>query len=217
YTHSRHGAGFQADIGKMHLDSPKWVSGQDYFSGPTCATCHMSANLKSGVTHDVSQRISWNLTQPVSRKTEGAEARRREMRAVCTSCHTQNTVLNFYDQFDSVVSLYDSKFGEPGSRLMDALLKAGLRSEKPFADPIDWTWFKLWHQAGRMTRQGAAMQNPNFVQWQGFYEVAALFYSELIPQAEALITKAETAGRGAAVKEVRKLLDDIKNDPANKR
>ena len=60
------------------------------------------------------------------------------------------------------------------------------------------------------------MQAPDFVQWQGFYEIARLFYAELIPQAEALIQKAEAAGRGDAVKEVKKLLDDIKNDPANK-
>ncbi len=216
YGQSKHGIGFQANLANMHLDSPKWIPGQDYVSGPTCATCHMSATLKTGVTHDVSQRISWNLTQPVSKKDEKADDRRKEMRAVCTSCHTEKTVLSFYEQFDNIVNLYDSKYGEPGSRLMEGLLKAGLRTEKAFDDPIEWTWFKLWHQAGRNARQGAAMQAPDFVQWQGFYEIARLFYAELIPQAEALIQKAEAAGRGDAVKEVKKLLDDIKNDPANK-
>ncbi|MEO5331493.1 MAG: hydroxylamine oxidoreductase [Magnetococcus sp. YQC-5] len=216
YEASKHGANYRANFEKMHLDSPKWIPGQDYVSGPTCVTCHMSPTMDVAMTHDVGQRISWDLTQPISKKTENAEAHRQDMRDVCSSCHTDKVSKNFYEQFDSIVKLYNSKYGEPGTRLMDGLLKANLRSKKSFDDAIEWTWFKLWHQAGRKARQGAAMQAPDFVQWQGFYEVAELFYTQLIPQAEELITKAEAGGRGTEVAEVRKLLNDIKNDPSNK-
>ncbi len=216
YNQSKHGITFNANADKMHLDSPKWIPGQDYFSGPTCVTCHMSPTMSVGMTHNVSKRVSWDLTQPISKQDENADDHREEMQAVCSSCHTENVIANFYEQFDGVVNLYNSKYGEPGTRLMDALLKAGLRTKQPFDDAIEWTWFKLWHQAGRKARQGAAMQAADYVQWQGFYEVAELFYGKLLPQAAELISKAEAANRGAEVKEVKALLDEIKNDPANK-
>lgn len=215
YNGSKHGVSFYANADKMNLDAPKWIPGQDYFSGPTCATCHMSATMEVGMTHDVSKRVGWDLTQPISKERENADDHRGEMQEVCASCHTGNIVDNFYEQFDSVVNLYNGKYGEPGTQLMEGLLKAGLRSPKPFDDTIEWTWFKLWHQAGRSARQGAAMMAPSFTQ-QGLHKVAKLFYSKMIPQAEALIKKAEAAGRGAEVKGVKALLDGIKNDPANK-
>ena len=31
------------------------------------------------------------------------------------------------------------------------------------------------------------MNGPDYVQWHGFYEVAKIFYSEFIPEAEALL------------------------------
>ena len=215
YAESKHGVGFYTNVDKANLTSAKWIPGQDYYSGPTCATCHMSSTMEVGMTHDVSRRIGWDLTKPVSKQVEDADDRREEMQEVCLSCHTEKVVENFYEQFDSVVNLYNSKYGEPGTKLMEALAEAGLRSEKPFDDAIEWTWFKLWHQAGRRTRQGAAMQAPDTVQWQGFYEVAELFYSKLIPQAEALIKQADAEGHGEKIKDVKKLLNDIKNDPAN--
>ncbi|MEO5377033.1 MAG: hydroxylamine oxidoreductase [Magnetococcus sp. DMHC-6] len=216
YEQSKHGATFRASIDKMHLDSPKWIAGQDYVGGPTCATCHMSATMNVGMTHNVSQRLSWDLTQPVSSKTEKSADNRQEMKTVCISCHTDKVVQNFYEQFDNVVNLYNSKYGEPGTRLMDGLLKAGLRTEKTFDDSIEWTWFKLWHEAGRQARQGSAMVGADSVQWKGFAEVAELFYSKLIPQAEELISKAESGGKGAEVKDVKELLETIKHDPANR-
>jgi len=42
----------------MHMDSKKWVLGEDYNAAPTCAPCHMSATKDMPVTHDVGARIS---------------------------------------------------------------------------------------------------------------------------------------------------------------
>lgn len=216
YNESKHGISFYSNVEHMNLSSPKWIPGQDYYSGPTCTTCHMSGTLTVGMTHDVGKRVSWNLAQPISKPTgDDSDARRDEMKSVCFSCHTERYVENFYSQFDNTVNLYNSKYGEPGSRLMEALLKSGLRTEKQFDDPIEWVWFKLWHVAGRNARSGAAMLAPDFAQWKGFAELAELFYSRLLPEADALITKAEAAGRGAQVAEAKKVLLDIKNDPAN--
>ncbi len=34
---------------------------------------------------------------------------------------------------------------------------------------------------------GASMNGPDYVQWHGFYEIAKIFYSEFLPQAEELM------------------------------
>ncbi len=68
YNESKHGILYRANVGEMNLNSKKWVAGVDYSAAPTCATCHMSATRKQGVTHDVGERISWTLRPPISFK-----------------------------------------------------------------------------------------------------------------------------------------------------
>ena len=43
---------------------------------------------------------------------------------------------------------------------------------------------------------GASMNGPDYVQWHGFYEVARIFYSDFLPEAEHLLS-----GVTSAVKE----------------
>jgi hypothetical protein len=45
---------------------------------------------------------------------------------------------------------------------------------------------RIIHQ-GRRARMGASMNGPDYVQWHGFYEVAKIFYSEFLPEAEHLL------------------------------
>ena len=68
YEESKHGVAFRDMIDKMNLDAEEWVLGKDYAAAPTCATCHMSGNLRNGgkVTHDPGERISWNNRPPIS-------------------------------------------------------------------------------------------------------------------------------------------------------
>ena len=68
YNESKHGIIYRASIDKMNLESDKWVAGVDYVAAPTCATCHMSATMTTEKTHDVGERISWNLRAPISKK-----------------------------------------------------------------------------------------------------------------------------------------------------
>ncbi|MBF0348888.1 MAG: hydroxylamine oxidoreductase [Magnetococcales bacterium] len=217
YDESKHGINFYANLDRMNLQSPKWIPGEDYDTGPTCATCHMSATVESPLTHDVSHRISWNLKTPVSHKMgEGPEKsevswkeNRKRMQEVCISCHTETLVENFYQQYDNVVVLYNNKFAQPAQEVMDSLAKSGLRSPANFDDPIEWSWFELWHQAGRRIRQGVSMQAPDYVQWQGFHDISQLFYTRFVPQAETLIAQARSAGKTEAAAEVAKVLDAI--------
>ncbi len=68
YNESKHGIIYRAKINEMNLESDKWVAGIDYSAAPTCATCHMSAGGSEKKTHNVGDRISWNLRTPISQK-----------------------------------------------------------------------------------------------------------------------------------------------------
>jgi len=51
----------------------KWILGEDYYTAPTCSTCHMGSFVKlngsiAPSSHNVGDRISWNLRAPVSSK-----------------------------------------------------------------------------------------------------------------------------------------------------
>lgn len=204
YEESKHGIAFFANINKMNLDSNKWIVGEDYSAAPTCATCHMSATKNQPVTHDVGMRISWNNRPPVSVRPEVSDAkmnlpgkdvdwktRRTNMKDVCSNCHNENWVNNWYVQYDSLVELYNEKFAKPGLALYKA---AGplLRPVK-FSNKIDFTWFEIWHHEGRRARHGASMMGPDYTHWHGTYEVAKHFYTEYIPELEHLIEKNENS------------------------
>ena len=221
YEESKHGISYAANADKIGIDRPKWVVGEDYSVGPTCATCHMSATPDEGVTHDVGDRISWNNRPEISIRSDVADARlglpnptpwakrRAAMKDVCASCHSPAFADNFYTQYDGLVELYNDKFGKPGKAIFDALKQGGLAGDTPFAQKIDWTWFELWHHEGRRARHGAAMQGPDYTHWHGLYEVAKAFYSGFIPEAQALVAQGIAAGgaKADAARRVGALID----------
>ncbi len=187
YAESKHGVTYRTLIGQMNLGAKSWVLGKDYSAAPTCATCHMGATKDMPATHDVGTRLSWTLRPEVSIHLANWEAKRAGMKKVCINCHGANWVNNFYVQYDSAVDLYNTKFAEPAKTVMAKLQAAGKLGPSPFSQKIQWTYFELWHHQGRRARMGASMMGPDYVQWHGFYEVAKTFYSEFLPEAEALL------------------------------
>jgi len=217
WNESKHGILYHANKDQLNLDKDVWRAGKEYFTGPTCSSCHMSAAGDRGVTHDVGERISWTLRPPISVKlnmivyedgtkeditgddpelpTPGSEhggkkvarvlpweARRDNMRQVCRQCHGETFVEGAYAQFDGVVELYNDKFARPAKTIVEELKARGIISKPDFDDPIEWTWWELWHHEGRRARHGASMQGPDYTWWHGVYEVAKHFYEEFIPQ-----------------------------------
>ena len=224
YEESKHGVAYRDLRDQMNLNAADWVLGRDYSQAPTCATCHMSGNLRNDgrITHDPGERISWTNRPPISlvmdtdingaivKETDPqkrrelivdtAENKRNRMKEVCSHCHTPDYVNGFYSQYDDLVILYNEKFAKPGKAIMDALQAEGLITPTPFDNEIEWTWFYLWHHEGRRARHGASMMAPDYTHWHGMFEVAERFYMELIPQAREL---AENGGaRGARVNQV---------------
>ncbi|OGW95741.1 MAG: hydroxylamine oxidoreductase [Omnitrophica WOR_2 bacterium GWA2_45_18] len=200
YEESKHGIAYNANKHKMNMDNEKWVLGEDYNAGPTCATCHMSATPDQDVTHDVGMRISWNNRPALSIRPEVSDAklglpgkditwetRRDNMKNVCLNCHNQNYVDNFYFQYDSLIELYNEKFARPGQALME--LAKPLIKPVEFGNKIDFVWYEIWHHEGRRARHGASMMGPDYTHWHGTYEVAKHFYSEYIPELEEIVEK----------------------------
>ena len=237
YEESKHAIAYRDLKDQMNLDADSWVLGEDYVAAPTCATCHMSANLRNDgrITHDPGQRLSWTNRPYISlvmdtdadgqvvKETdadkrralvvEDAEVKRNRMKNVCSHCHTADYVNGFYEQYDDFVLLYNEKFGKPGKSIMTALEKNGLITAKPFDDEIEWTWFYLWHHEGRRARHGASMMAPDYAHWHGMYEVAERFYKELIPQAREIIGHARQHGKIAEADTVDQLIESILSRP----
>ncbi len=187
YEESKHGVAFLANRDHMALDQRPWVLGEDYSAAPTCATCHMSAIPNGEVNHDVGLRIAWTLRPEISVRLENWQVRRQDMKNVCQNCHSPGFYQNFFQQYDDAVDLYNFKFASPAQQIMDQLRAAGKLTPTQFDEPIEWTYYLLWHHEGRRARHGAAMMGPDYVQWHGFFEVADRFYNEFVPEAEHLL------------------------------
>ena len=222
YNESKHGIAFRANIDDVHLEREKWIVGEDYSTGPTCATCHMSATERQPVTHSIGTRISWNNRPAVSIRANEADAkmglgtaeltwqaRRGNMVDVCMSCHNEAFAESFFVQYDGVVELYNEKFGKPGARLYGLAQKLLPRGTQ-FANKIDFTWFEIWHHEGRRARHGASMQGPDYTHWHGTYEVAKHWYAKYVPELEELIE----AGKASKDAERRKAAEELEAELA---
>jgi hypothetical protein len=233
YDESKHGINFYANVEKMNLGSSKWVVGEDYSSAPTCATCHMSATPRQGITHNIGLRIKWNNRPVHSKLTHEtdqkwglksaqikADQRRKNMQDVCRACHNDNFTNNFFTQYEGLLQLYEQKYAIPGEKLYQAaqpLLKTDKDGQRiRFTEPIDFTWFELWHHEGRRARHGASMMAPDYTHWHGTYDMAKHFYSKYIPELEELVAKhleSDDKNKARAAKKLESLLEvTLKSD-----
>jgi nitrate/TMAO reductase-like tetraheme cytochrome c subunit len=197
YQESKHGAFFRHERENMQLTNAKWILGEDYHAAPNCATCHISANTKDEVTHDIGERISWNNRGTVSIKSDAADAergfenplrwqrRKANMQKLCQHCHNSNFVRSFYEQYDAMVELYNDKYGKPGERLYE--LAKPLFTGPEFANRLSFIWYEMTNFAGRRARHGAAMMGPVHTHWLGTYELGKKWATEFIPEITRLI------------------------------
>lgn len=232
YEESKHGIAFSANAGKMNMDSPKWVVGEDYWHAPTCATCHMSATKTQQVSHDIGMRISWNNRPKLSVRPEVSDAkmglpgkdvpwqiRRQNMKDVCLNCHNKNWVDNFYTQYDGLIELYNEKFARPSQALYGVAKAAKELPAVNFTHDVDWAWWELWHHEGRRARHGAAMMGPDYTHWHGTYDVAKTFYTHYVPALRALVKEARGSGdqeRAKAADALQAKLTEVLNSDDHK-
>ncbi|MCB1784798.1 MAG: hypothetical protein H6955_21280 [Chromatiaceae bacterium] len=110
------------------------------------------------------------------------QRRREAMTLVCRECHGKDFADAFMSQFDDVVKLYNDKFGEPARAIMRDLYAEKKLTATPFDEPIEFTYWELWHDEGARARHGASMASPNHAWWEGMYVVGRNFYSRFLPQ-----------------------------------
>lgn len=110
------------------------------------------------------------------------DRRRQAMTLVCRECHGKDFAEAFMDQFDGVVALYNDKFAKPARSIMQALYAEQKLTPTPFDEPIEFTYWELWHDEGARARHGASMASPNHAWWEGIYVVSRNFYGRFLPQ-----------------------------------
>jgi len=170
YNESKHGVLYAAQKHMMNLSAdPKTLSTRD-FSVPNCATCHMSGLEGEKVTHDVTERLSYWLFSPISKKRPTYAQGQIAMKSMCTKCHATSNVEKFYLEAEATVASVNSKIAK-AKAIMDGLKQEGLITPEPFDESIEFLYFDIWHYFGRTAKHGAFMGGADFVQWHGNYEI----------------------------------------------
>jgi hypothetical protein len=108
--------------------------------------------------------------------------RRQIMNKICLECHSKGFTKNHMKQFDNVVKRYNEKFGKPAQAIMSALYEQGLLTPDPFDEPIELSYWRLWHKEGTAARHGAAMMSPNYTAWEGIHRIKQTFYGDFLSQ-----------------------------------
>lgn len=140
------------------------------FPAPTCATCHFSGFGGASTTHDAGDRLTWYLFSPISERRPTYQDNAVRMQTVCQECHNTEFIQTFYTDADKAVEQVNAWVKESDA-IMAELKEKGLVTTDPFDQPIDFTYYELWHHWGRTTKFGTWMQGPDYTQWHGAYEV----------------------------------------------
>ncbi len=159
------------------------------FPAPTCALCHMSGFGTTGTTHDVGDRLSWFLFASISQPRPSWQDNIARMQSVCFECHNENFITDLYTAADPATEQING-YVQASNDLMAPLQEQGLLTSEPFDEPIDFTYFDLWHYWGRVAKFGMWMQGPDYSQWHGVYPLL-----ETMSELEEMVNhKLEAAG-----------------------
>jgi hydroxylamine dehydrogenase len=187
YENSKHGQIFDAEGEEWVWDSPpgEWEPGD--YRAPTCATCHMSGIGDLTMTHNVSERLYWNLwaprsevrdsPDPMSPLTGDGPAGREIMKTVCAECHSSDFADKYFESGDRAVQLYNESYYDPAVAMKADLAERGLLKENPWKDEFQILYYHLWHHEGRRARQGSMMGGPDYAHWHGFFELMQDIYA----------------------------------------
>ena len=191
YQESPHGIAYATMGDNWHWDAEAGTLSTEDFPAATCAICHMSGFGNQPTTHDVGDRLTWYLFAPVSTRRPNWEENMSSMQGVCMECHNENFISTFYTDADKATERVNEWVLE-SQEMIAPLQEGGLLTTAPFDEPIDFTYFNLWHHWGRTAKFGTWMQGPDYAQWHGAYEVL----HELAELQEMIDEKLNQAGEG---------------------
>ena len=170
YIESYHGIAYLTDGDNWNWHAEPGTLTVSDFPAPTCATCHISGFGAAGTTHDVGERLTWYLFAPQSQRRPAWQENKTRMQAVCRECHSQSFIEQFYLDADALTEAINERVQLSDETIAPAR-EAGLLTDEPFDQPIDFVHFDLWHHWGRTAKFGAWMGGPDYVQWHGAYEI----------------------------------------------
>ncbi|PIE56390.1 MAG: beta-ketoacyl-ACP synthase [Desulfobulbus propionicus] len=186
YNNSKHGHIYNAEGSEWNFTAAPdtWEPGD--YRAPTCAVCHQSGIGDLETTHNVSERLKWNLwakrsklrnsPDPLSMWTGDGEKGRMQMKKVCRNCHSSSHGDRFFEQADNHIELYNEGYFDVAETLRKELAAKGLLKKNPWDDEFLKIYYHLWHHEGRRMRQGAAMGAPDYAHWHGVFELQQDLY-----------------------------------------
>jgi len=203
YMESKHGDIYTAfgDQYNWNAAPGTWTPGVD-FRGPTCASCHMSGSGSVLTSHDVTERLAWELQAPLTIRPSDFkpfpakinwQVERDKMTQVCMQCHGKTWVDDHFFKLDKVVEEYNEVYFKPAKKMLDDLYAGGVLDEARFFDErLEVEYYELWHHEGRRARMGAAMMAPDYSWWHGFYECKKR-YNNYMEEARDMMEHKKTA------------------------
>ncbi len=203
FTESKHGDIYAAHGDEYNWNAAPgtWTAGVDYRS-PTCAACHISGTGTVLTSHDVTERLAWELQAPLTIRPSDFKAfpaktnwetERQKMGEVCKQCHGKTWTDGHFAKMDKVVEEYNEVYFKPAKKMLDDLYEKGLLDKSRFFDErMEVEYYELWHHEGRRARMGAAMMAPDYSWWHGFYECKKR-YNAFMEEARHLIKENKKA------------------------
>ncbi len=179
YRESKHGTLYltSGDSWAWESAATTWSAGVDYRT-PTCAACHMSGAANLPASHDVGERLSWELQASPAVRPEDAdwkEARSR-METVCLQCHSLLWTHSHFDRLDRLVDEINTTYDAPMRRHLEDLYRRNLLDKTFLTDErTEIEWLEMGRREGRAAKMGAAMMAPDFTWWHGLYELKKRF------------------------------------------
>jgi len=178
YNESKHGQMYLAHGDEWRFDSPPdaWEPGD--YTAPTCATCHMSGIGELTTTHNINERLKWDLMHKKSVIRTGVrgdgEKGDKLMQKVCINCHGATQTQVQRKVLDNSVALYN-KYWAGAVKMKEELKAKGLLKKDKWNDGFQELMYYLWHHTGRRARQGSAMNGPDYAHWHGFFQVFQVY------------------------------------------
>lgn len=169
YHESPHGIAYATGGEEWNWEAEVGTLSVEDFTAPTCAICHMSGFGGAATTHDVGDRLTWYLFASVSERRPSWQDNKVRMQSVCQECHNTEFIADLYTAADAATEAVNAWVLE-SREVVAPLAEQGVDLSN-FDEPIDFTFFNLWHHWGRTAKFGTWMQGPDYVQWHGAYEV----------------------------------------------
>jgi len=203
YMESKHGDIYTAYGTEYNWNAAPgtWTPGVDY-RGPTCASCHMSGAGTVLTSHDVTERLAWELQAPLTVRPSEFKpfpaktnwmTERNKMKDICKQCHGGTWTDGHFTQMDKAVHEYNEVYFKPAKKMLDDLYEKGILDKTKFFDEkLEVEYYELWHHEGRRARMGAAMMAPDYAWWHGFYECKKR-YNNYMQEARHLIREKQKA------------------------